>query len=83
MSHVSHTGPGGSAPWRQKDRSKGMLWPTTGAAPMKTDSSLTMDENGGAPSTSRWLMPVYPVMKLLRERLGLTNDRKVSSTFSP
>ena len=67
----------------RKDKSKGMLWPTTGAAPMNPDSSLAMDENGGAPSTSRWLMPVYPVMKLLRERSGLTYDRKVSSTSSP
>ena len=59
MSHVSARGLGsGSPPLLRKSRSKEMLCPTTGAEPMKAASRGATSENGGAPSTSFWLMPV-------------------------
>ena len=59
MSHVSARGFGmGSPPALRKSKSNPTLWPTTGAEPMNSASLGAISENGGAASTSAWLMPV-------------------------
>ena len=59
MSQVSARGFGsGSPPFRRKSRSNPTLCPTIGAEPMKAASRGATSENGGAASTSSWLMPV-------------------------
>ena len=83
-SRVSARGPANLTPLAARNpRSKSTLCPTMGSPPTKDSSPPATFENGGAASTSAWLMPVYRLMKAPSSRFGFTSEWKVSRVSVP
>ena len=73
MSQVSALGLESLSPrFPRKPRSKEILCPTIGQEPINETRFPATDENGGARSTSDWLIPVYDLMNSLSFLPGLT-----------